>query len=147
MFFFSTGPYRSIFISHSVTIGTSVLVINSSTISLLENREKKPRGTQQSEGQPIRSPGQQQSTNLPMIVSKRPSVIIQKGGQSVSQLASQSVSQSVSQSASQSVSQSTSQPDSQSVSQSASQSVSQYFSIVVSQAANKSVSQLVMMAA
>ena len=42
--FFSTGPYRSIFISHSVTIGTSVLVINSSTISLLENSEKKPVG-------------------------------------------------------------------------------------------------------
>ena len=141
--FFSTGPYRSIFISHSVTIGTSVLVINSSTISLLENSEKKPRGTQQSEGQPIRSPGQQQSTNRPMIVSKRPSVIIQKGGQSVSQSASQSVSQSVSKSISQSVN----KPARQSVSQSASQSVSQYFSIVVSQAANKSVSQLVMMAA
>ena len=132
--FFSTGPYRSIFISHSVTIGTSVLVINSSTISLLENSEKKPRGTQQSEGQPIRSPGQQQSTNLPMIISKRPSVIIQKVGQSVSQSASQSVSQQVNQS----VSQSTSQPDSQLVSQSVSQSASQSISQSVIQPASQS---------
>ena len=127
--FFSTGPYRSIFISHSVTIGMSVLVINSSTISLLENSEKKPCGAQQSEGQPVRSPGQQQSTNLPLIVSKRPSVIIQKVGQSVSPSASQSVSQqvnqSVSQLASQIVSQSVSQSISQSLTMSASHSASQ----------------------
>ena len=116
--FFSTGPYRLIFISHSVTIGTSVLVINSSTISLLENSEKKPCGTQQSEGQPVSSPGQQQSTDLPMILSKRPSVIIQKVGQSVSQSASQSVSQQVNQSVSQQASQIVSQSVSQSVSKS-----------------------------
>ena len=44
--FFFGWPIQ-VFISHSVKIGTSVLVINySSTISLLENSEKKPRKTQ-----------------------------------------------------------------------------------------------------
>ena len=126
--FFSTGPYRLIFMSYSVTIGTSVLVINSSTISLLKNSEKEPYGTQQSEGQPVHSPGQQQSTNLPMIVSKRPSVMIQKVGPSVSPSASQSVSQQANQSVSQLASQIVSQSVSQSVNKSVTHYVSQSFS-------------------